>query len=190
MLQGRSGVEVECGFGAEVEEEVDDAEVGDEALAVGAYLIVRAGREGDVGESSCSGGSWSIDDFGAYVEQPAEQGVESGVVFDDCLPDPSVGVKPAEVVGVEFKERRASVCRCEGGEVDVPPVVVWRDAYVGKARCCEALRPDDWHGEADDAVGVGYDGAVCRFVAFVEACVGVNPDASRRRHGGEAADGA
>lgn len=44
---GLEGEEVEGGFGAEVEEEVEDGEAGDEAVAVGADLPVGEGGEGN-----------------------------------------------------------------------------------------------------------------------------------------------
>lgn len=171
--------EPENAFVAHVEEQVDDAEVGQEAVAAGIDLIVGVDTSVAVvgrqlrtdGVAAVVSGVGTVGrimpgiltgegDAGADVEQLAKHVADGFVEVEQVFPP--AFKEGAQVVLVVFKERAVAVGRHDGVPVQMPPVTVVADADV--ADCCAltgrrraALYGND---ECQRAVGGGDDTAV------------------------------
>ena len=112
------GAEDEGGFGAHVEDEVEDAKARDEAESVAPYLVVGGGGrsgegrvEGEVGRGGS--GEWrgylggAVGDLGGDAEDAADGGVEHGVKLHKAL-DATLK-RRQKIVGVILEIGRAPV---------------------------------------------------------------------------------
>lgn len=155
-----------------VEQQVNDAQVGQETQFLLKYLIVGLWREVGVFQSEilfgvdafaevcliCGelgpvfGGAFQ---FGLYVEQGADEAAEFFVeVYQELI---SLLVEGAEVIFVVFKKGCMVVCRFDGVPVQVSPVAVVGDADVLHG-AFQRVRLHGGDGECQFAVWCG-DGA-------------------------------
>lgn len=158
--------DVQGGFGAEVEEEVEDAEVGEEAEAGGAQLPV--GRQG------CGGvGQDGVGVVGEVVvdeEDAAHGGVERGYLLGQgCAGGREE--KRSQAVDVELIIGCAPIGRGQRLRVYRLPAAVVAHAHVGPAGAGYAVGRMHGHGERETSAGVGHVVAVGLFAAFVVGCL-------------------
>lgn len=157
-------IEKDLCVGAEVEDEVEYAEAGDEAELVGAYLPVgeltwfqRCGvfAERDVASRRL------------YVENVADDGFDTGIEADGASAG-EVGVERRKPVGIEFEEGGAAVGAFERCEVDSPPVAMVAERDVGPAGRAARIGFRYRRGELKASARVGDSHAVDALAAFVE----------------------
>lgn len=167
-------LEVENALRTLVKQQVEDAEVGQEAVALRTYLIIRCGVEVGVGQrmlrpnslaevDNCIILRWQHDIlfresyFWPHVEQLAHgvhdvevQVEEEGVSFLE---------ERSQVVGIKLEEGCLAVGRHQGVPVQMSPVAVVRDTNIahGALRAVVSL---DGHGERLRTVGRCNDAAV------------------------------
>lgn len=166
--------------GAEIEDEVEDAEAGDEAELVGAYLPVwtltwfqRRGAFAERGVASRR----------LYVENVADDGFDTGVKADGTSAG-EVGVERRESVGIEFEEGGAAVGAFERCEVDGPPVAMVTERDVGPAGRAGRIWFRYRHGELKASARIGDGHAVDALATFVERESFGHDCVTGRRYGG------
>lgn len=178
LREGTVRSEIEHGLIAHVAEQVEDAEVGLEAMPLPVDLIVGRGGEVGVGQRALrmdglaevglggNGGtaSHSIlrggDDGGLEAQQLAHLAGDGHVEVEEELP--LLGEEWLQVVGVELKERAFAVGRAECVPVLLAPLPVVAHAHFSHGCLVEpsTLGSLHGHGERLQAVGGGDDAAV------------------------------
>jgi hypothetical protein len=167
-------LEVENALGTLVKQQVEDAEVGQEAVALRTHLIIRCGVEVGVGQRMLRANSLAEVDNGIILRW------QHDILFRECYLWPHVeqlahgvhdveveveekGVsfleKGSQVVGIKLEEGCLAVGRHQGVPVQMSPVAVVRDTNIAHG-AFRAVVSFYGHGERLRTVGRGYDAAV------------------------------
>ena len=163
---------IEDAFGSHVEQQVENAEVGQEAGLLLIHLVIAVRHEVGIGcgmlgiDSRSEVGEWCRlegwrDEIGCQSDRRMNVD-EFAHFYADGLVEieqkrPSLLKERAQVIGIVFKERGVAVGRLQGLPVHVAPVAVVADECILHAM---TILERDWHGEGLHPLGGGNETAV------------------------------